>query len=108
MEGVIPNSKVVIIPPLEGDSPWRKELYLRPGEWIPWVTLSVVIATVVLAIIVFILHLNEKVSQLACIAFRSLTDFFSARMSWKDDEYRIILILMLCDACSPGRMALYC
>ncbi|OBZ75437.1 T-cell immunomodulatory protein [Grifola frondosa] len=59
MEGVIPNSKVVIIPPLEGDS-WKRELYLRPGEWIPWVTLTVVAATIVLAIIVFVLHLNEK------------------------------------------------
>lgn len=60
MEGVIPNSKVVIIPPVDGDT-WRKELYLRPGEWIPWVTLTVVIATVILAIIVFVLHLHEKV-----------------------------------------------
>lgn len=59
MEGVIPNSKVVIIPPVEGDA-WRKELYLRPGEWIPWVTLTVIAATAVLAVIVFVLHLNEK------------------------------------------------
>lgn len=51
MEGVIPNSKVVIVPPTgfstyEGD--WRRELYLRPGEWIPWVTLTVVLATIIL------------------------------------------------------------
>jgi integrin alpha FG-GAP repeat containing protein 1 len=62
MEGVIPNSKVVIIPPVEHDGTWRKELYLRPGEWIIWVTVTVVAATIVLAIIVFVLHLNEKVS----------------------------------------------
>jgi len=63
MEGVIPNSKVVIIPPLDDSqrTDWRKELYLRPGEWIPLVTLTVVIATVLLAIIVLVLHLNEKV-----------------------------------------------
>jgi len=63
MEGVIPNSKVVIIPPSDDShgTDWRKELYLRPGEWIPLVTLTVVIATVLLAIIVLILHLNEKV-----------------------------------------------
>jgi integrin alpha FG-GAP repeat containing protein 1 len=62
MEGVIPNSKVVIIPPAAADGgAWRKELYLRPGEWIPWVTLTVVVATIVLAVIVFVLHLNEKV-----------------------------------------------
>lgn len=59
MEGVIPNSKVVITPPLD-DSLWKRELYLRPGEWIPWVTLTVVATTGVLAIIVFVLHLNEK------------------------------------------------
>lgn len=65
MEGVIPNSKVVIIPPAstEGGA-WRKELYLRPGEWIPWVTLTVIVATIVLAIIVLVLHLNEKVSSI--------------------------------------------
>ena len=63
MEGVIPNSKVVIIPPPDDSqrTDWRKELYLRPGEWIPLVTLTVVIATVILAIIVLVLHLNEKV-----------------------------------------------
>ncbi|TCD70604.1 hypothetical protein EIP91_002634 [Steccherinum ochraceum] len=61
MEGVIPNSKLVIIPPLGNDETnWRKELYLRPGEWIPWVTLTVVSATILLAIIVFVLHLSEK------------------------------------------------
>jgi len=63
MEGVVPNSKVVIIPPSDDSqkADWRKELYLRPGEWIPLVTLTVVIATVLLAIIVLVLHLNEKV-----------------------------------------------
>ncbi|KAH8102947.1 integrin alpha N-terminal domain-containing protein [Cristinia sonorae] len=63
MEGVIPNSKLVIIPPLGGnddEASWRKELYLRPGEWIPWVTVTVVAATALLAIIVFVLHLSEK------------------------------------------------
>lgn len=62
MEGVIPNSKVVIVPPPDDSqrTEWRKELYLRPGEWIPLVTLTVVIATVLLALIVLVLHLNEK------------------------------------------------
>jgi integrin alpha FG-GAP repeat containing protein 1 len=64
MEGVIPNSKVVILPPdskVDGVA-WKRELFLRPGEWIPWVTLTVVVATGLLAIIVFVLHLNERVS----------------------------------------------
>lgn len=62
MEGVIPNSKVVILPPPPEGGGWRKELYLRPGDWIPWVTVTVVAGTVLLAIIVLVLHLNEKVS----------------------------------------------
>lgn len=62
IEGVIPNSKVVIVPPSDDSqqTDWRKELYLRPGEWIPLVTLTVVVATVLLAVIVLVLHLNEK------------------------------------------------
>ena len=63
MEGVIPNSKVVIYPP-SGDGSWRRELYLRPGSWIPWVTVTVVAAALLLAVIVFVLRLNEKVSDL--------------------------------------------
>ena len=61
LEMVIPNSKLVINPAPKGDDgAWRKELYLRPGEWIPWVLLTVVIGTIVLAVIVLVLHLNEK------------------------------------------------
>ncbi|KAF8061672.1 hypothetical protein FPV67DRAFT_1673289 [Lyophyllum atratum] len=60
MEGVIPNSKVVILPSAKEGEPWKRELFLRPGEWIPWVTVTVVVAMALLAIIVFVLHLNEK------------------------------------------------
>ncbi|KAJ7221636.1 hypothetical protein GGX14DRAFT_514588 [Mycena pura] len=60
IEGVIPNSKVVILPPSRPGEAWKRELFLRPGEWIPWVTLTVVVATLLLAIIVLVLHLNEK------------------------------------------------
>ena len=61
MEGVIPNSKVVILPSAKEGESWRRELFLRPGDWIPWVTVTVVVGTAILAIIVFVLHLNEKV-----------------------------------------------
>jgi len=64
MEGVIPNSKVVILPSADEDEAWKRQLFLRPGEWIPWVTLTVVVGTVLLAVIVFVLHLNEKVGSL--------------------------------------------
>lgn len=67
MEGVIPNSKVVIIPPLKDDEGWKRELYLRPGEWIPWVTLTVIATLGILAAIVIVLHLNEKVSLTALL-----------------------------------------
>ncbi|KIJ94536.1 hypothetical protein K443DRAFT_683654 [Laccaria amethystina LaAM-08-1] len=60
MEGVIPNSKVVILPSAKEGEAWKRELFLRPGEWIPWVTVTVIVGTIVLAIIVFVLHLNEK------------------------------------------------
>ncbi|KAI0303281.1 hypothetical protein B0F90DRAFT_1709692 [Multifurca ochricompacta] len=59
LEMVIPNSKLVINPGAEpGD--WHKELYLRPGQWIPWVGLTVLGTMVALAGVVLILHLNEK------------------------------------------------
>jgi len=60
MEGVIPNSKVVILPSANEGEAWKRELFLRPGEWIPWVTVTVVAGTILLAIIVIVLHLNEK------------------------------------------------
>ncbi|KAG2020932.1 hypothetical protein CC2G_006216 [Coprinopsis cinerea AmutBmut pab1-1] len=60
MEGVIPNSRVVILPSTKEGETWRRELFLRPGEWIPWVTVTCLAGTAVLAIIVFVLHLNEK------------------------------------------------
>lgn len=67
MEGVIPNSKVVIYPPPPGAvvsaSGWRRELYLRPGAWIPLVTLTVIVLTAILAVIVGVLHWNEKASH---------------------------------------------
>jgi integrin alpha FG-GAP repeat containing protein 1 len=64
MEGVIPNSKVVILPSAKQGELWKEELFLRPGEWIPWVTVSVIAGMMILAIIVFVLHLNEKVSYI--------------------------------------------
>ncbi|PWN35926.1 uncharacterized protein FA14DRAFT_160886 [Meira miltonrushii] len=69
LEGVIPNSQVVILPwePVaEGEqemgdsSTWKRELYVSPGEWIPWVTVVLVTIIVMLLGVVFVLHLNEK------------------------------------------------
>jgi integrin alpha FG-GAP repeat containing protein 1 len=60
MEGVIPNSKVVILPSITEGTPWKRELFLRPGEWIPWVTAVSVLGTIILGGIVLLLHFSEK------------------------------------------------
>ncbi|KAG9121544.1 hypothetical protein FRC07_002449 [Ceratobasidium sp. 392] len=59
LEGVIPNSKLVLNPAGDGGD-WRRELFLRPGEWMWWVLLTLVGATVGLMVVVFVLHVNEK------------------------------------------------
>jgi len=99
MEGVIPNSKVVILPPPKDGEAWKRELFLRPGEWIPWVTLTVVAGTVLLAIIVFVLHLNEKVSGLPVSRCSQLLTAYlfvldRGRMSWNEGGHHTISTLM--------------
>jgi hypothetical protein len=91
MEGVIPNSRVVINPPaLDQNTSWKRELFLRPGKWIPWVTLTVFVATIVLAIIVFVLHLNEKVCCIRLFFVRTILNALASpcreRMSSKGGE----------------------
>lgn len=66
VEGLIPNSQVVIVPyqPEGRTDPgsWTRELYLHPGDWIPWVTIVLGAAIMLLGTVVVVLHLNEKVS----------------------------------------------
>lgn len=101
MEGVIPNSKVVIIPPPDDSqrTDWRKELYLRPGEWIPLVTLTVVIATVILAIIVLVLHLNEKVGALLFDTLDGAKPVHRGRTSGKGEKFLTTSISMHYSSC---------
>lgn len=66
IEGLIPNSQVLINPyqPDGVRDPagyWTKMLYLRPGDWIPWVTVVLLAAIVALGIVVIVLHVREKV-----------------------------------------------
>lgn len=67
IEGVIPNSQVVIVPwqpeDLHDSSTWTKQLFLMPGRWIPWVGVTLITTIIVLAITVLVLHINEKVSS---------------------------------------------
>ncbi|CEH13719.1 Predicted membrane protein [Ceraceosorus bombacis] len=67
MEGVVPNSHVVVVPwqdanAADGGDPgqWHKELYLSPADWIPAVTAVLVCLILLLATIVFVLHMNER------------------------------------------------
>lgn len=66
VEGLIPNSQVVLNPyQPEGrldPASWSKELYLHPGDWIPWVTVTLGAAILLLGVVVLVLHFNEKVS----------------------------------------------
>lgn len=67
IEGVIPNSQVVIVPWQQEDvhdsSTWTKQLFLMPGRWIPWVGVTLITTIIVLAITVLVLHINEKVGS---------------------------------------------
>jgi len=101
LEMVIPNSKLVINP---GATPeeWHKELYLRPGQWIPWVGATVLGTMVALAGVVLVLHLNEKVRFLVlclslfvyrfglCVSWR----ISSGKTRWNGGGHRIILTSM--------------
>ena len=105
---VIPNSKLVINPGPTADE-WHKELYLRPGQWIPWVGASVLGTMVALAGVVLVLHLNEKV----CLTFVPLSlvtyafTSFSARTSSSGDARRTILTLTRYDSWDLSCVTLY-
>ncbi|CAG8512992.1 15985_t:CDS:10 [Funneliformis mosseae] len=64
LAGVIPNSQLIIVPyqPEGVDNPtsWSIELYIHPGDWVPWVLMILIIVTIILAIVVFILNYIEK------------------------------------------------
>lgn len=65
IEGVIPNSQVVVVPyqPEDVQNPgtWSRQLFLMPGRWIPWVGVTLVASMIILATVVLVLHINEKV-----------------------------------------------
>lgn len=65
VEGLIPNSQVLIIPyqpaGRQETSSWSRELYLHPGDWIPWVTIVLGAAIMLLGCVVLVLHIHEKV-----------------------------------------------
>ncbi|BEI87812.1 uncharacterized protein CcaverHIS019_0105300 [Cutaneotrichosporon cavernicola] len=71
LDGVIPNSQVILNPPwsralrtnetvLYRSKEWRTELFLHPGDWIPWVAAAVVGTVVTLGMVVVWLGEREK------------------------------------------------
>ncbi|CAG8489897.1 1394_t:CDS:10 [Acaulospora colombiana] len=62
--GVIPNSQLIIIPYQPSGtfdpSTWSLELFIHPGDWVPWVLLVLAISTLVMAIIIAVLYWIEK------------------------------------------------
>ena len=79
IEGLIPNSQVVVVPyqPEDVDDPstWNKQLFLQPGWWIFWVGVALVTSFVGLAIVVLVLSLNEKVGR-AGPAYKQILTFY--------------------------------
>lgn len=79
LESLIPNSQVIINPPYpaaisspdeeieEPRSPvktrsteWKSQLYLKPGEWVPWVGAAVLGTVIALGAVVLGLNEREK------------------------------------------------
>jgi hypothetical protein len=92
LEGVVPNSRVVTLPPHpvrdgEAEGAWRTELFLRPGSWIHWVGAIVVIVLIMLSGVIAGLHVAEKVgsSRFALTTFlRSIAE--SGRKGEEDGQ----------------------
>ncbi|KAI8368959.1 hypothetical protein BD560DRAFT_330475 [Blakeslea trispora] len=63
-EGVIPNSQLVFLPyqpdHVQDSSSWKVELYIKPADYVPWVLVVLVSASVVLAIVAVVLRTMEK------------------------------------------------
>lgn len=71
LDGVIPNSQVILNPPWAREAgtnesvrarskEWRTELFLHPGDWIPWVAAAVIGTVVTLGMVVVWLGEREK------------------------------------------------
>ncbi|KAI8140634.1 hypothetical protein BJV82DRAFT_621881 [Fennellomyces sp. T-0311] len=63
-EGVIPNSQLIFIPYQPSDvhdsSTWKVELYIQPGDYVPWVLVVLIVAAIILGIVVGVLYWMEK------------------------------------------------
>jgi len=87
LEALIPNSQLIINPPypfvngstVEGRPvEWRSELFLHPGDWVPWVAAAVAGAVAVLGFVVLGLRAREQVSSSIWIV-EELADMIARR-----------------------------
>lgn len=70
LEALIPNSQLIINPPYPSNGTeipgrpveWRSELFLHPGDWVPWVAAAVAGAVAVLGFVVLGLRAKEQVN----------------------------------------------
>lgn len=73
LDSLIPNSQLIINPPslpssdngtktvrANENEEWRTELFLQPGDWVPWVGAAVVGTVVALGFVVLGLDRREK------------------------------------------------
>ena len=60
LQGVIPNSQLVILPYSRTETGWEVELYINPSEYVSYVAFSVLMGMGVLGSVVVMLHLIEK------------------------------------------------
>jgi len=68
---------------------WKKELYLKPGDWIPWVTVVILTGILGLGIVVLVLHLNEKVMSCRALLLTKRFWLISLRSLVKQREDEI-------------------
>lgn len=107
LEALIPNSQLIINPPYpasvngsetEAGRPteWRSELYLHPGDWVPWVAAAVAGAVAILGFVVLGLRAREQVSNHSMSTGRPALIRCSARTRRKDGERCTPSISRLC------------
>ncbi|KAI9473399.1 MAG: hypothetical protein EXX96DRAFT_528016 [Benjaminiella poitrasii] len=63
-EGVIPNSQLIFLPyqpeHVQDSSSWKVELYIKPADYVPWVLVVLVAASLILGIVIAVLRMVEK------------------------------------------------
>lgn len=71
---------------------WHAELFLRPGDWVPWVGASVIGTVLALGGVVWFLHGREKVSGAMTLRLVISRPFWQGRHlkeAKRDDELMV-------------------